>query len=405
MTGRVFLNYRRADAEAWADRLFERLVAQFSPENVFMDIDGRIPVGFRWADWLDSQVAACDLMLVLIGRSWVGEFKARSQPGLHDYVRVEIESALKRNIPVVPVFLGDTPMPNGAELPETVRPLLDLQAARLQRASFAKDAEMLAKGIARSIALARGQKKVPTAAAPTPEPVRAGRRHTTSATRALAPRAQLATGKELRLRWGIPAAKAHFHRDGRFYQRPTSFPAALCDRYGYVVFKSDQELRDCAHLRVGGKRINVKGNLWEVPGYVQTNDPVVIPRPLGTDRWSLGDLLARASRDSAVNVASTARALDLTTASAIWRRFRAGQRGIMVRSIYTNDGRSLFDEITARYKTDVNFQRVVDRFLVDFEWLIRDIEKDPAGRNIHDHLLSDSGRVYLFLAHASGRLR
>jgi ABC-type transporter Mla subunit MlaD len=127
----------------------------------------------------------------------------------------------------------------------------------------------------------------------------------------------------------------------------------------------------------------------------------------GGDRWSLGDLLARASReDSAINIASIARALDPTTASAIWSRFRAGQRGIMVRSIYTNDGRGLFDDISSRYKTDVDFRRVVDRFLVDFEWMIRDIEqKDPAGRSVHNHLISDSGRVYLFLAHASGRLR
>jgi hypothetical protein len=37
---------------------------------------------------------------------------------------------------------------------------------------------------------------------------------------------------------------------------------------------------------------------------------------------------------------------------------------------------------------------------------VRDIEqKDPGGRSVHNHLISDSGRVYLFLAHASGRLR
>ena len=139
----------------------------------------------------------------------------------------------------------------------------------------------------------------------------------------------------------------------------------------------------------------------------QRNDQQLPVSIDSTDRWSLGDLLARASReDSAINIASIARALDPTTASAIWSRFRAGQRGIMVRSIYTNDGRALFDEISARYKTDIDFRRVVDRFLVDFEWLIRDIEqKDPAGRGVHDHLISDSGRVYLFLAHASGRLR
>jgi hypothetical protein len=54
----------------------------------------------------------------------------------------------------------------------------------------------------------------------------------------------------------------------------------------------------------------------------------------------------------------------------------------------------------------MDFRRVVDRFLVDFEWLVRDMEqKDPSGRSVHNHLTSDSGRVYLFLAHASNRLR
>jgi hypothetical protein len=145
-------------------------------------------------------------------------------------------------------------------------------------------------------------------------------------------------------------------------------------------------------------------DMREVP-----NLPPNLPVPLsdGGDRWSLGDLLARASReDSAINIANIARALDPTTAAAIWSRFRTGQRGIMVRSIYTNEGRPLFDETSARYRTDMDFRRVVDRFLVDFEWLVRDIEqKDASGRSVQNHLISDSGRVYLFLAHASGRLR
>ncbi|HEX5999542.1 MAG TPA: hypothetical protein VFZ16_09120 [Hyphomicrobiaceae bacterium] len=127
----------------------------------------------------------------------------------------------------------------------------------------------------------------------------------------------------------------------------------------------------------------------------------------GSDRWSLGDLLSRASReDAALNTANIARALDATTAAAIWSRFRAGQRGIMVRSIYTNEGRSLFDDISGRYRQDMDFRRTVDRFLIDFEWMVRDLEqKDPSGRTVHGHLISDSGRVYLFLAHASARLR
>ncbi len=134
----------------------------------------------------------------------------------------------------------------------------------------------------------------------------------------------------------------------------------------------------------------------------------------GDGGWSLGDLLQRASQDDdgtqrnapMINTEVIARALDATTASAIWSRFRAGQRGIMVRSIYTNEGRATFDELSERYKSDVAFQRMVDRFLHDFEQMLRNVEqKDPSGRGVHNHLISDSGRVYLFLAHASGRLR
>jgi hypothetical protein len=129
------------------------------------------------------------------------------------------------------------------------------------------------------------------------------------------------------------------------------------------------------------------------------------------ERWSLGDLLARASHDEdgtvhapMLDIEGIARSVDPTTASAIWSRFRAGQRGIMVRSIYTAEGRASFDEVTERYGRDVGFRRTVDRFLTDFERLVRETEqKSP--RAVHDHLVSDAGRVYLFLAHASGRLR
>src|SRR5690606_18985144 len=98
--------------------------------------------------------------------------------------------------------------------------------------------------------------------------------------------------------------------------------------------------------------------------------------------WSLGDLLARASRDDestmrqhhqappptpppapqrpAIDVDMLARALDQATASAIWSRFRAGQRGIMVRSIYSTEGRAAFDEVSRRYRSDPAFQDMVD---------------------------------------------
>ncbi len=151
--------------------------------------------------------------------------------------------------------------------------------------------------------------------------------------------------------------------------------------------------------------------------------------PAGADAqaWSLGDLLARASRDEEtpaaspvpvpiaepkpasgpyqLNVDVIARALDPATTSAIWQRLRAGQRGIMVRSIYSADGRIAFDEVSRRVQSDSELARTVSRYLSDFERIQKEAEaKDPTGRLVQNHLASDTGRVYLFLAHASGRL-
>jgi len=138
--------------------------------------------------------------------------------------------------------------------------------------------------------------------------------------------------------------------------------------------------------------------------------------------WSLGDLLARASHEEEahaaardtqpssstvrLDVATIARALDPATASAIWSRIKAGQRNVMVRSIYAPEARTLFDQISARIRTDAELSQSVFRYLADFERIIKDAEgRDSSGRAAQSHLTADTGRVYLFLAHAAGRIR
>ncbi len=152
--------------------------------------------------------------------------------------------------------------------------------------------------------------------------------------------------------------------------------------------------------------------------------PSIVPDIETRDNWSLGDLLARASRDedgagrqqppppplagsgaAPIDVDLLARALDQATASAIWSRFRAGQRGIMVRSIYSAEGRAAFDEVSRRFRSDPAFQQMVNRYLDEFERSLHETEQDEgSARLLASHLVSDTGRVYLFLAHASGRL-
>jgi hypothetical protein len=162
------------------------------------------------------------------------------------------------------------------------------------------------------------------------------------------------------------------------------------------------------------------------PSYPQA----ALPRPGGhppgpgdnREGWSLGDLLARASRDDEGHAGTAhaaapapmpfhnqidiiARALDPATTAALWQRIASGQRGVMVRSIYAPEGRAIFDELATRYRTEPDLQRTINHYLLDFETIRRDAEqRDPSGRAVNAHLLSDMGRVYLFLAHVSGRI-
>lgn len=135
------------------------------------------------------------------------------------------------------------------------------------------------------------------------------------------------------------------------------------------------------------------------------------------DGWKLGDLLARASFDDEsepahsapaaeyhLDIGTIARAIDAPATAAIWSRLRSGHRNVMVRSIYSADGRVAFDDVSRRYRSDPKLQQTVERYLADFEAIKADAERrDATGRLAETHLISDSGRVYLFLAHASGR--
>ena len=101
-----------------------------------------------------------------------------------------------------------------------------------------------------------------------------------------------------------------------------------------------------------------------------------------------------------------ASAIDQHTASTIWQRFRSGERDIFNRQLYTRHGQTTFDEISGRYQRDPAFRTTVERYIADFERLLSDAErKGQNSQMIENYLTSETGRVYLMLAHASNRLR
>ncbi len=120
----IFLSYRRSDSQDVAGRIYDRLIQHFGDEHVFKDVDS-IPLGVDFRRYVGDQVARCDVLLAVIGPHWLAasEQRGRRLDDPRDLVRVEIASALKRDIPVVPVLVGGAAMPAEEALPAELREL------------------------------------------------------------------------------------------------------------------------------------------------------------------------------------------------------------------------------------------------------------------------------------------
>jgi TIR domain len=149
---RIFLNYRREDASGHAGRLYDFLrhgggeVAGFGKEQIFMDIDTIAPgVDFRRV--IEDAVGSCDVFIAVIGRRWLDATDASGRRRVdkgNDFVRLEIEAALAREIPVVPALVQGAEMPSAEELPETLDDFAHRNAVELSDARWAYDVSRLA---------------------------------------------------------------------------------------------------------------------------------------------------------------------------------------------------------------------------------------------------------------------
>jgi hypothetical protein len=142
----VFVNYRRRDAPGSAGRLHDDLARRLGRDAVFRDVT--IGVGDDFVDVITDAVAACDVFLAVIGPRWLtstGRQGGRrlDEPG--DYVRFEIEAALRRDdVVVIPVLVEDAEMPAPEDLPPSLRQLARLNACIMRDASWEQDLDRLA---------------------------------------------------------------------------------------------------------------------------------------------------------------------------------------------------------------------------------------------------------------------
>jgi hypothetical protein len=145
MLCKIFISYRRDDSAPWAGRLFERLARDIDKRHIFMDVDS-IAIGQDFTRILDEQVAVADVLLCIIGRNWIDARNVQGQRRLDDpldFVRIEIASALRRGIRVIPILVDGAAMPEASRLPADIQALSKRNAFRLSHEKFAADGQTL----------------------------------------------------------------------------------------------------------------------------------------------------------------------------------------------------------------------------------------------------------------------
>jgi TIR domain len=141
----VFISYRRQDTPHLAGRLYDRLGEHFGQERVFMDVDSIEP-GLDFGEVIKKAVSSSAVMLVLIGDKWLTTTDPRGRQRLDnpdDYVRLELEAALAREMRVIPVLVEGAAMPGTQELPASVAGLARRNALEVSHGRFSADAERL----------------------------------------------------------------------------------------------------------------------------------------------------------------------------------------------------------------------------------------------------------------------
>ena len=157
--GRIFMSYRREDTAYPAGWLYDRLVGHFGRNQVFKDIDS-IELGDNFVEVITAAVGSCNVLLALIGDRWLTVTGQDGRPRLDDpgdFVRLEIEAALTRDVRVIPILVERARMPRADELPPSLAKLARRQALELSPSRFDADTRSLLRVLDRTITEAQEQ--------------------------------------------------------------------------------------------------------------------------------------------------------------------------------------------------------------------------------------------------------
>lgn len=150
---KIVISYRRADDDAIVGRIRDRLASRYGDDSIFMDIDN-IPFGVDFRRHIDDVLQTAEVVIAVMGPRWVGPVRGGTAR-IHDPadpVRIEIETTLKRGVPVVPVLVNGARMAKPADLPEAIRDLSFHNAAQVDSGrDFHQHMDRLIQSLDRSL--------------------------------------------------------------------------------------------------------------------------------------------------------------------------------------------------------------------------------------------------------------
>ena len=145
----IFVSYRRKDSAGHAGRLYDRLRDHLGARRVFRDVDYLKP-GEDFVEAIARAVDGCDVFIAVIGPDWHDARNERGERRLDDpddFIRLELETALRRGVLVLPVLVEGATMVQASDLPEPLRPLARRQAIELSEQRWDFDVQQLLRRI------------------------------------------------------------------------------------------------------------------------------------------------------------------------------------------------------------------------------------------------------------------
>ena len=136
----IFICYRHSDSAGYVGHLADDLERHFPGSRIFRDLESLHP-GVPFRDAIEQALNSCVALLAVIGPRWLDAKERMDDPD--DYIRLEIGTALERDILVVPVLVGGAEVPTTDDLPAALDELAGRQVHEITDKRWDYDVRML----------------------------------------------------------------------------------------------------------------------------------------------------------------------------------------------------------------------------------------------------------------------